>query len=267
MQNRMPILVALLVGVVAVVLTNMYVTQVREESLPPSSLVVVAASDLAAGAILEAKDVAEGVRFTQSLPKLHIPWGERNLYLGQELRTPVSAGDYVLISYFGAQAGAARLSEKVDGRLKQRAFTISVSPENTLEGSIRAGDRLDLLLTYAIPKAATTGAPGGTGGPGTGTLLPQFATVPLLENVYVISAGRFDGGDTGRYKSLTLMVEPDEAKLLAWAMRLGELSILLRNPQDVATTDRAFLSGDSRALAGLGRIPMTVEDVISKGED
>lgn len=268
MQNRMPILVALLVGAVAVVLTNMYVTQVREEAMPPSSLVVVAAADLPAGAILEAKDITEGIRFTQALPKMHIPWGERNLYLGQELRTAVSAGDYVLVSYFGSQGiGAARLSEKVDGKQNQRAFTISVTPENALEGSIRAGDRLDLLLTYAVPKSQIAGAPGATGSPGTGTLLPQFATVPLLENVYVLAAGRFDGTDTGRYKSLTLMVDPDEAKLLAWATKLGELSVLLRNPQDVATTDRAFLSGDSRQLSNLGKIPMTVDDVISKGGD
>jgi hypothetical protein len=34
----------------------------------------------------------------------------------------------------------------------------------------------------------------------------------------------------------------------------------------VAPTDRAFLSGDLRNLAGLGKIEMRVEDVVSKNK-
>ncbi|MGH7803045.1 MAG: Flp pilus assembly protein CpaB [Candidatus Binatia bacterium] len=251
----MPILIALVVGLLAVVLTSMYVNQVREQSIPEQSLVMVAASDLAAGAILEAKDVMESPRFTQALPKLHIPWGERNLYLGQELRQPVTAGDYILISYFGADAGAARLSEKIDARQNQRAFTIPVTAESSLEGSIRSGDRIDLLLTYAAPKDPKVPA---------AEAIAQFVTAPLLDNVYVLATGRYSIREGDRYRTITLMVGSDEAKLLAWATKLGELSIALRNPKDLSPTDRAFLAGDLKSLAGLGKIPMRVEDVVGK---
>lgn len=259
MQNRMPIIVALVAGALAVLLTNMYVSQVREEAAPPQAVVVVAAADLAAGAILEAKDVAEGYRYEQSLPRLAIPWGERNLYLGQELRTPVQAGDYVLISYFGAEAGAGRLSEKVDAKQGSRAFTIPVTAESSLEGSIRSGDRIDLLLTYQKPATPPT-TPGALPTAG----LPEFVTVSLLESVYVLATGRFDAQEYGRYKTITLMVTPDEAKLLAWSTNLGEMSVLLRNPKDVAETDRAFLSGNARTLADLSNLPMKIEDVVRK---
>jgi Flp pilus assembly protein CpaB len=259
MQNRMPILIALVAGLLAVVLTNLYVTQVREEAAPDQTLVMVAANDLQPGTILEAKDVTQGARFTQALPKLHIPWGERNLYLGQELRQQVSAGDYILVSYFGAEAGAARLAEKVDVKLNQRAFTMPVTAESSLEGSIRPGDRIDIVITYLKP--APPAGPGQAASAG-----PQYVTAALLENIYVLATGKYATGANERYNTITLMVSSDEAKLLAWAMKLGELSVLLRNPKDVAPTDRAFLSGDLRSLAGLGKIEMRVEDVVSKGK-
>jgi pilus assembly protein CpaB len=257
MQNRMPILIALVAGILAVLLMNLYVSQVREEAAPQQSLVMVAAADLPAGTVIEAKDIAQGVRFTQALPKVSIPWADRNLYLGQELRQSVSAGDYVLVSYFGADTGTARLAEKVDVKLNQRAFTIPVTAETSLESSIRAGDRIDILITYLKP---TTGP---TQGPSTG---PGYVTATLLENVYVLATGKFATRSEDRYKTITLMVSSDEAKVLAWAMKLGELSVLLRNPKDVAPTDRAFLSGDLRNLAGLGKIEMRVEDVVSKNK-
>lgn len=255
MQNRMPILIALVAGILAVVLTNLYVGQVREEAAPQQSLVMVAAADLPAGTIIEAKDIAQGVRFTQALPKPHIPWADRNLYLGQELRQAVSAGDYILVSYFGAEVGAARLAEKVDVKL-QRAFTIPVTPETSLESSIRAGDRIDILITYVKPAV-----PSGPGQPAAG---PQHVIATLLENVYVLATGKYATRSEDRYKTITLMLSSDEAKLLAWAMQLGQISVLLRNPKDVAPTDRAFLSGDLRSLAGLGKIEMRVDEVVSK---
>ena len=258
MQTRMPIIIALVAGLLGALLTNMYVGQVRREAVPQQTLVMVAATDLVAGAILEAKDVTQAPRFTAALPKLHVPWGERNLYLGQELRTPVAAGDYVLISYFGAESGGARLAEKVDVKQNQRAFTIPVSAESSLEGAIRAGDRIDIIVTYQQLRTAA-----GTAGAAP-VASPEYVTTTVLENVYVLATGRFGTREAERYKTITLMVGADEAKLLAWVARLGELSVLLRNPKDVAPTDRAFLAGDLKTLSALGKIPMRIEDVVGK---
>ena len=257
MQARMPILIALVVGIIAVFLTNMYVNQIRVASQPEQAWVMVAAADLPAGTILEAKDIVESVRYAYGLPKLAIQFSERNLYLGQELRTPVAADDYVLASYFGTDGETARLSEKVDAKLNQRALTIPVTAESSLEGSIRAGDRIDMLITYSAAKEAAPNAPAAEG-------LMQFVTTPLLENVYVMATGKYNVREGDRYRTITLMVGSDEAKLLSWAMKLGELSILLRNPKDVSSTDRAFLSGDLKTLSALGKIPIRVEDVVAK---
>jgi len=262
MENRMPIIISLAVGLVAVLLTNLYVNQIRQAAQPETSLVMVAASDLAPGAILEAKDVTQAERYTRALPKFHISWGERNLYLGQELRFSVSAGDYILVPYFSVETGQAqRLSGKVDLKLSQRAMTIPVSSETSLEGSIRAGDRIDLLLTYT----ATLALPPDKGGASAGRAATQVVTVPLLDNAYVLATGKYNPNEPDiRYKSITLLLGADEAKLLIWALKLGELSVLLRNPKDLQPTDRAYLAGNTSSLQALGRFELRVEDVLSK---
>ncbi|MEA2626714.1 MAG: Flp pilus assembly protein RcpC/CpaB, partial [Candidatus Binatota bacterium] len=93
----------------------------------------------------------------------------------------------------------------------------------------------------------------------------QLVTTPLLENVYVLFTGFYGAQVTARgYNTITVLVGPDEAKLLVWSTGLGELSILLRNPKDVELTDRAFLKGRPADLQALGRYEMKVKDVIDK---
>lgn len=258
MQGRLPIIVAVVVGLLAVFLTNMYVNDIRQEAQPEMAAVMVAAHDLRPGAVLEGKDVAMAMKAAGSLPKLAVRWDERTLYLGQQIGFAVSEGDYVLGSYFGTQASAAqRLSEKIDAKLNQRAMTIPVDNLSSIEGSIRPGDRIDLLITYT--QQETGGGKAGGGGK------PRLVTIPLLENVYVLFTGFYGSQASERgYPSITLLVGPDEAKLLVWALNLGKISTLLRNPKDLQPTDRAFLAGDASSLTALGRHEMRPEDVLSQ---
>ena len=92
----------------------------------------------------------------------------------------------------------------------------------------------------------------------------KIVTTPLLENLYVIATGQFGTVSTAQYSTITLLVSPEEGMLLVWAMKLGDLSIMLRNPKDVALTDRAFLQGDQAALAELGKQPVTPQEIVSQ---
>ena len=256
MQSRMPIIAALVAGLLAVVLLNLYVGSIQESLRPNVTAVVVASHQVAAGTVLDAKDIAQAMRPTEGLPKLAIKWEERTLYLGQRMDFPVGEGDYLLASYFGGLAvSAQRLSEKIDAKANQRALTIPVTSETSLERSIRPGDRIDLLLTYTKAEATTGGRAGG--------VTAKIVTVPLLENLYVVSTGQY-GVPTAQYSNITLLASSDEAMLMVWAMKLGEVSILLRNPKDVALTDRAFLQGDQTALDALGKQAITPLEIISQ---
>jgi len=266
MQSRMPIVVALVVAVAAIILTNLYIEQIRRESEPDTITVMVAAKDLAAGTVLDKQDIAYAIRYVQAVPKFRVPFNENSLYLGQELTIAVTKDDYILSTYFGGGApGERKLSQKIDAKLNQRAMTIPVDNEQSLEGSILPGDRVDLLLTYQTVVALE--APGGKGpAPVPARGRTDFVTASLLENVYVLATGRFGGGEgmQGRYRSITLLVGPDEAKVLIWAMNLGKLSVLLRNPKDLQSTDRAVAFGGTDDLKNLGQVHLNIADVIAK---
>jgi pilus assembly protein CpaB len=255
----MPIIAALIAGLVAILLLNLYVGGLQQSLRPSLTPVVVASHQMAAGTVLDAKDIAQAMRATDALPKLAIKWEERSLYLGQRLDLPVGEADYVLANYFGGVAAAAqRLSERIDAKTNQRALTIPVTAETSLERSIRPADRIDLLLTYTRTEQVPGAKPGGT------ERIARIVAAPLLENVYVVSTGPFGLATSSQYSTVTVLVSEDEAKLLIWAMKLGQLSILLRNPKDVALTDRTFIAGDSSALAELGKQEITPAEVISQ---
>jgi pilus assembly protein CpaB len=153
-----------------------------------------------------------------------------------------------------------RPSERVDAKLNQRAITIPVSIESSLQESIRPGDRIDLLLTYTqrtmVPAVAARGG-------ATPAATNQVVTTPLLENVYVLFTGKFGSPPGASYATITLLMSEDDAKLLVWAMNLGKLTTLLRNPKDLQMPDRTFIAGDDSTLAGLARQQLRIEDIIA----
>jgi pilus assembly protein CpaB len=254
----MPIIAALVAGLVAILLLNLYVGGLQQSLRPSLTPVVVASHPLTAGTVLDAKDIAQAMRTTDSLPKLAIKWEERSLYLGQRLDLPVGEADYVLANYFGGVAATAqRLSERIDAKTNQRAMTIPVTAETSLERSIRPGDRLDLLLTYSRAEVPAGAKPGAQP-------TAKIVAAPLLENVYVVTTGQFGLVSSSQYSTITVLVSEDEAKLLVWALKLGQLSILLRNPKDLALTERTYLAGDASALAELGKQEISPAEVLSQ---
>jgi pilus assembly protein CpaB len=265
MQSRTPIVIALLVAIAAIILTNLYVEQIRRESEPATTQVVVAARDLAPGTVLNKEDIAYGVRYTPGLPKYSVPFNENSLYLGQELTIAVAKDDYILSTYFGGGGvGERKLSLKVDAKLNQRAMTIPVDNEQGLEGSLTPGDRVDLLITYrAAPPPEVPSRGGATAPPARPR--EDYITASLLENVFILATGKF-GGAEGRYRSITVLVSSDEAKLLIWAMNLGKLSVVLRNPKDLQLTDRAVAAGGTDELKNLGQVRLNIGDVVAKNQ-
>ncbi|MBL8600843.1 MAG: Flp pilus assembly protein CpaB [Myxococcales bacterium] len=122
-----------------------------------------------------------------------------------------------------------------------RAITIRADISNSFGGLLRPGDRVDVLGTLSR-----------TGGES------DRVTVPLLQNVLVLAAGRDTGGEAQRQvvngssnantngnpveiSQVTLSVSMEEAQLLTYAADRGGaagrhtgLTLVLRNPEDIA---------------------------------
>jgi pilus assembly protein CpaB len=119
--------------------------------------------------------------------------------------------------------------------LKRRAMTVQVDEVNSVNGFVRPGNRIDILVNL----------PGGVAGSNS----PE-TVMPVLENVEVLATGResaaeyeekmilIQGGVAPRvasnYTSITVNVTPREAALLETAQDKGDLLALLRNRKDTS---------------------------------
>jgi pilus assembly protein CpaB len=98
-----------------------------------------------------------------------------------------------------------------------RAMAISADEVKAVGSTVKPGDRVDILATYADPVAH------------------QETTQMILQNVLVLAINQGETetqGKGGAKSSMTLAVKPEEAELLLAADRAGSLRVMLRSPQD-----------------------------------
>jgi pilus assembly protein CpaB len=96
----------------------------------------------------------------------------------------------------------------------ERAITIPVNTVSGLSGMIKPNDRVDIVGTFSVGS--------------------KIITRILNQNVTVIAVGsRFGNNSEENYGSVTLKVSPEEAEILTFAERHGDLRLLLRNRRDL----------------------------------
>jgi pilus assembly protein CpaB len=179
--------------------------------------------------LVATRDVPRGTQLsadmlrTASLPSRFAPpgpVGSASRAVGRTLLAGLSAGEVLTRTRLGA-AGAGPVAALVPEGL--RAFSVATSLP---AGSVRAGDLVDLLATFAggrphtetvasaievltvLPPGGTVGSPGGAGaasGPDTG--------------------GPDTGGLGAEAQTLVLLVRPDQAEQLAYARAFADISI------------------------------------------
>lgn len=109
-----------------------------------------------------------------------------------------------------------------------RAITIRADVSDSFGGLLRPGDRVDALLTTQRESR-------------------EYVTLPLLQNLLVLASGRDTGAPrrpgerrrtrSGSISQVTLSVTLEQAAVLALAQEQGELTLALRNPDDIAILD------------------------------
>lgn len=238
MQKRALVLLilALIMGGVAVILVNMLLTQeVKERTetqVIPMTKVVVAAVDLKMGTRLTELSVKEIELPTENLPEgIYrsigdlVPKGE-NAAAPPIVLKHISKNELILpykLSPFGARAG---LPPKIPEDM--RAFTIEVNEVTGVAGFVLPGNYVDVLLTSTI---------------GRKDKLP--ATRTLLQNIQVLGVDQLSSEDEDKPKvvnAVTLLVTPKEGKMLSLASELGELGLLLRNEFDASIIEQTVVS-------------------------
>jgi pilus assembly protein CpaB len=233
------LLIALGFGALAALLGVLYL-KARESALlarMPSHKqieVVVANRDLNKGTVLELDPEKFAVR-PIPVDYVHtdaITYAEFNQLQGKKLVQNLGQGKPLLRSFI-EDTFPRDFSDTIP--LKRRAMTVQVDEVNSVNGFIRPGNLIDILVNL----------PGGSLGEKS-----KDSVMPVLESVEVLATGRdsskeyeekmmlIQGGVMAaplmNFTSITVNVTPREAALLETAQEKGDLLALLRNRADTS---------------------------------
>ncbi len=226
---------AVLVGLLLLVV---YQRQFEKETSGGQKVrILFAVGDIAAGEALQAAKLGFREIPEAYLEDRHIRQSDMNRVIGVQSATAVRANQALLWTDLATtSSGRRELSLLV--RPGMRAVTVRADATSSFSGLIRAGDRVDVFGTMS-----RTNAEG------------DRVTLPLLQNVLVLAAGRDLGGEVqaaqpgtaqgnngGQARTdvtmVTLSVTLEEAALLVFAQDRGRLSLVMRNPDDINVVER-----------------------------
>ena len=235
-QTLIALGVAIILGLVAVLLANTYLTG-RERQVASTNeamvRIAVASLPLTYGADIT-PDKVKFVNYPatslppgtyRSMAEL-LPMGKRRVALRPILvNQPLLAAD---LSGEGQNASIAALLP--DG---MRAASVRINDVSGVAGFVKPNDTVDVLITR---QALGTGRDG------------EQVTDVLLQNIRVIAMDQDASGADGKpnlSRTATLELTPIDAQKIALGQQLGQLSLVLRKPgeeQNIAQVDTVSLN-------------------------
>ncbi len=204
---------------------------------PPSTDVVIAASDLQVGAKVEDTDVKI----------VHFPAGDlppncfhlKKSVIGRGVVLPIGKGEFFLPSKLAGENAGSGLPALIPPGM--RAVSVRVNEVIGVAGFVLPGTRVDVLLT---------GNPSGAA---------EQQTTTVLENVAVIANGqkleRNSAGGPLMAPVITLLVSPDDAQRLTLASTQGKIQLALRNPLDTKQAELASVKTEALYRNASTQIP------------
>lgn len=145
--------------------------------------------------------------------------------VGTTTKAELYAGEQILKERLVLEETDAALSYRIPETM--RAVTIPTSEVSAVAGYISQGDRVDILVTYSRELEGKT----------------ETIVYTQLQNVEVLATGPYvssaEGSAAGVPSSLTILVNPQQAEVVAYATLNGSFHLTLRNPADTekATVD------------------------------
>ena len=206
-RSKALLVLAVSCGIGAFGLVHRYEAQLAalRPAVGPPVPVVVAAEPLARGAVL-----GEDVLRVAQVPSAFAPPGAlRSIAdaVGRTLVSDLAAGEAVTRTRVGTAGGP--VAAQVPSGL--RAFVVS---SGMPAGSVRAGDRVDVLATFGGPR------------PYSDTVASALEVLSVLEP----EQDGFAASGSGGGPSLVLLVTPDAAERLAYAKAFADLTVTIAGP-------------------------------------
>jgi len=240
MKKNIVLIVSLVVGLLAAVLTRAYVAAKEAEVTDKLDLLDKKFGTL--WVVAYKRDVPMGTVLTrQDLHLLKVPkMGLRGQALEEE-NVPDVIGRKTLLSHNENEVvfwsdieggGSNEHALSADIKRQMRAISINCSGAASVSGMVHPNDHVDVIGTFAFPGANGKVASG------------DIETRTILQNVLVLATGQttaktrlgaVPAGAGQGYATVTLEVTPREAEILAFTEQMkGRLVLTLRNRSDTS---------------------------------
>lgn len=240
-RNLSLFVIAAFLGLIAAGLSLLYLKN-REEALrlkyqkKPDLMITVAVPkrDLFPGEAITTATVA-----SYKIPRRYVPddvitSANFKSVKGRRLQYPASEGKPIPLAHL---SGITTQDFSDNITVGRRAVTIKVDTVNSLDGMLRPGNHIDILVGMAADEAMvelTTGLDGAGS---------EEVIFPILENVVVMATGDDDLNEMGgarpgsvvldkNFSTITLDLYPEQVAILKSAEDVGRLIASLRNRKD-----------------------------------
>ena len=226
MKNKFPLIVAIIIGVVALIAIQRYVKNMKDQTDAQykGQPVVAAATDISAGSTITLQMLYWKQVPTQFIPAQAIQGEDQvKLVIGSKTSVAIRQGQIILFSDLATETRSGLSSIIPTG---QGAFTVTISA-GVKSDLIQPSDHIDIIGTFMIPKPTQP-----ISGPvASWRQASDLVNVVLLQNVTVLAVGgNFNGapGSSGSGGDLTLALTLPEAQELMFAAQNGQLGAVLR---------------------------------------
>ncbi|MDD3852949.1 MAG: Flp pilus assembly protein CpaB [Syntrophomonadaceae bacterium] len=210
--------IALVCGLAAALLFNIYIQQVKTKYEPDDLVDVIRANvDISRDSLIT-RDMIETVQ----LPGKYVHHDAIQVsqdVVGKITCSDISSGEILLYSKLAdSKAGEQRLAYKIPQ--DKRAVTIGTDSITGVAGYLQKGDRVDVFATIDIEQSSSGSIP---------------YTVLALQDILILetgSAAELDQKSETVKRTITLAVAPQQALPLILASERGTVRLALRSPID-----------------------------------
>ncbi len=247
-QKRLPLIIALVCGIWAILLLNSYlkrreneiwekikqVQQQNQPSKPPAQMAIV---------LIAGKDISPQIPITptdllmKEIPVEYIQPGvvsSLEEVIGQIASTPIIAGEQILKTKLLPPGKIGKSLSEITPAGK-RAVSVSTDNMASIANLIRPGDYVDVLALIAMPETTAQA---------TSAKISEPRLISLFQNVEILAVGgeftptaeatkkeqlKAAGAASG---TVTLALSPQEAILFSFVQEHGKIKLTLRSSED-----------------------------------
>lgn len=228
MKNFIPLILAVLLGLAAVLAVGRLLKS-RKEAKEKTTTVVAVARDVAAGDVIGLDTIMKKEVPLSARPAQAIFWSRSEVVVGQKAMRSIAQGDYVLLSDVG-------LSKSMGDIVGAGEWAVSLAlPPGGISRVVQPGDEVAVIGTFKIKsrvKSADLAAAVQE--------VAKEATLVLFPRVRVLDVGSMMGaaGEGTGSGEIILALPPQQAQVLVAAQRKAQLTLALRRPGDEGAINR-----------------------------